>query len=213
MRKLSLLVLTLVMMAGFNGVCAQDILLPPPQKSNQQASLMDALQNRHSTRAYSEKMVSNQLLSDLLWAANGINRADGKRTAPSAINSQDIELYVYKKDVGTYHYLPAGNKLAKVSDADIRPLIIARNAFVNIVPYVVVLVSNQAKYNGMKSAYKLGAMDAGYVSQNIYLFCSAYGLSTVACAPPMDAAAIQKVLGLPAEFMPLIYHPVGFAKE
>ena len=212
MKRVSLLVIVLAMIAGINQAYGQEVNLPAPQKNNEQSSLIKALQDRHSVRSYTDKALSDQMLSDLLWAANGVNRTDGKRTAPSAINAQDIELYVYKKDNGVYHYVPTENKLVKVSDTDIRPIIAAHNAYINVVPVVVLLMSNQAKFSGIKSAQKLGAMDAGYVSQNIYLYCAANGLGTVACAPPMDEAAVQTALGLSADYLPLIYHPVGYEK-
>jgi nitroreductase len=204
--------MTFAFILGASHAFGQDVILPSAQKSDQPNSLTKALQERHSVRSYLDKTIPDQMLSDLLWAANGVNRSDGKRTAPSAINSQDIELYVYKKDVGVFHYAAAANKLEKVGDTDIRTIIGGRNTFINTVPYVILLVSNQAKFNGMKSAGKLGAMDAGYVSQNIYLYCAANGLATVACAPPMDAAAVQKALGLTTDYLPLIYHPIGYAK-
>lgn len=200
------------MIAEINKAYGQEINLPAPQKSNEKCSLMKALQDRHSVRLYRDEALSDQMLSDLLWAANGVNRADGKRTAPSAINAQDIELYVYKKNDGVYHYVPAENKLVKVSNADIRPIIVAHNSYINMVPVVVLLMSNQTKFGGIKSARKLAAMDAGYVSQNIYLYCAANGLGTVACAPPMDEEAVQKALGLSSDYLPLIYHPVGYAE-
>lgn len=77
---------------------------------NQAQVLEDILQNRRSVRQYSNQQVSDEMLLKILWAANGVNREDGRRTAPSAINAQDIELYVCKGD-GAYHYLPTEKQL------------------------------------------------------------------------------------------------------
>jgi SagB-type dehydrogenase family enzyme len=195
----------------FNSASAQDIMLPAPQKGNTNGCIMQALQNRHSVRSFSDKNISNQVLSDLLWAANGVNREDGRRTAPSAINAQDIEVYVSLKN-GVYHYIATDNKLVKVTDGDLRSVIVGRNVFINNVPVVILLVSNQSKFRG-RGSEKFGAMDAGYVSQNICLFCSAFGLGTVPCAPPIDAAAVQKMLNLSTDYIPLIYQPVGYPNE
>lgn len=192
-------------------VKAQDIQLPAPQKTLAGGNLMTALQNRHSVRTYSNKQLSTQTLSNLLWAANGVNRADGRRTAPSAINAQDIEMYVNLSS-GVYHYAAADNKLVKVSSENLSKLIVGRNEFIYDAPVVILLLSNQAKFKRFPGT-TLGTMDAGYVSQNICLYCSAFGLGTVPCAPKMDAAAVQKLLGVSADYLPLIYHPVGYPRE
>lgn len=182
-------------------------------KSAQRLSqLEDLLQERHSVRQYSDKEVSEDILLDLLWAANGINREDGRRTAPSAVNAQDIELYLCKGD-GTYHYLPKDKKLEKISENDIRPIIVAQNDFILNRP-VVLLMSDQSKFGRFGARSEIfGAMDAGYVSQNICLYCVAAGLATVPCAPPIDAYKVQSALGLTGEMLPLIYHPIGYPME
>lgn len=187
---------------------AQDITLPAPQKNLEGGNLMKALQDRHSVRSYSDKKLSKQTLANLLWAANGVNREDGRRTAPSAINAQDIEIYL-QMEGNVYHYMAADNKLMKVSSDNLTNLIVGRNKFVLSAPVVLLLVSNQSKF-GRFPGTSFGAMDAGYVSQNICLYCSAFGLGTVPCAPKMDAAAIQKLLGLSTDYVPMIYHPVGY---
>ena len=212
-KHFSLAVL-LTMLIGLTVGCpianGQDINLPAPQKEMKGGELMQALQNRHSVRSYSNTKLSEQTLSNLLWAANGVNREDGRRTAPSAINAQDIEIFVGMAD-GVYHYMPMDNKLSKVSDGNLAKLIIGRNKFILDAPVVILLVSNQAKFSHFPGT-TLAAMDAGYVSQNICLYCSAFGLATVPCAPKMDAENVQKMLGLSADYLPLIYHPVGYSK-
>ena len=106
--------------------------------------LEDILQNRRSIRQYSDQQVSDEMLLKILWAANGVNREDGRRTAPSAINAQDIELYVCKGE-GAYHYQPKEKQLEKVSDTDIRPFIANFNKFILDKP-VILLVSDQTKF-------------------------------------------------------------------
>lgn len=107
------------------------------------AVLEELLMNRKSVRNYSEQEVSEELLLKILWAANGVNREDGRRTAPSAINAQDVELYLCT-DV-TYHYNAQTNTLEKQADADIRPEICGRNSFGLSVP-VILLCSDQTKF-------------------------------------------------------------------
>lgn len=177
---------------------------------NRAEMLEDILMNRHSVRRYSEREVSDETLLKVLWAANGVNREDGRRTAPSAINAQDIELFVCKSD-GAYHYLPKEKQLEKVSDTDIRPFIANFNKFILDKP-VILLVSDQTKFARIQGyrTEMFGAMDAGYVSQNIALYCVAAGLATVPCAPKMEIDAVREALKLPSTMLPLIYHPIGY---
>lgn len=182
------------------------------KNGHEKAALMHALQNRKSTRTFTKDVIPDSLLQDLLWAANGVNRADGKRTAPSAINAQDIELYVAVNGKGSFHYDAQAKKLNKVTDEDFRTILSVQRPVYES-PVNILLVTNQAKFKGFGAAMTLAAMDAGYVSQNICIFCAATGLGTVPCAPKMDAAAIQKMLGLSSDYIPLIYHPVGYPRE
>ena len=177
---------------------------------NQAQVLEEILQNRRSIRQFSDQKVSDDMLMKILWAANGVNREDGMRTAPSAVNAQDIELYVCKGE-GTYHYLPAEKQLEKVSDTDIRPFIVGHNQYI-LNRLVVLLVSDQTKFVRARGARTdmLGAMDAGYVSQNIALYCVASGLATVPCAPKMDVDAVREALKLPSTMLPMLYHPIGY---
>ncbi|MCH4156118.1 MAG: nitroreductase family protein [Muribaculaceae bacterium] len=176
-------------------------------------SLMESLQKRHSVRAFSQKQVPDSMLMDLLWAANGVNRPDGKRTAPSAINAQDIDLYVGKAD-GCYHYVPADKKLVKVNGKDMRPIVAMQNNYVITAPVVVLLVSDLSKFSKHpERAENFADMDAGYVSQNIYLYCTSVGLGTVADAPDLKSTDIIKFLGLPASNIPVMVHPVGYPAE
>ena len=104
-------------MAAISCKAQDNVQLPKPSKNNQ-VTLMQALQNRHSTREYADKEIPDDVLSTVLWAACGINRpGEGKITAPSAINAQDILVYVVRQD-GTYLYQPKDNSLQKVSSKD-----------------------------------------------------------------------------------------------
>jgi SagB-type dehydrogenase family enzyme len=206
------LIACLFILMGVANPCSnargQEVTLPPHQK-NVGSNLMKALQDRQSVRTFSDKSISNQILSNLLWAANGENRKNGKRTAPSAINAQDIELYACKSD-GVYHYIASDNKLEKVSNKDLRTVIAGRNTYIMKAPVVILLVSDQSKFRKFDKAATFGALDAGYVSQNICLYCSATGLNTVPCYCGTSPDAVQKVLGVSSDFIPMIYNPVGY---
>lgn len=158
-------------------------------------NIMQALSERKSTRQFDSRELSLSDLSDLMWAANGINRPDGRRTAPSAMNRQDIELYVCMKGAN-YHYDPKGHKLVPVSAVEARPLPEA--------PVCIILV-------GLKD-FSLSPVDAGIVSQNISLFCSGVGLATV-CRATQDQAALKKALALDDNRVVIVNHPVGYFKK
>ena len=176
--------------------------------------LTEILKTRKSIRQFdTTKVVADEVIMDILWAANGINREDGKRTAPSAVNAQDIELYVCK-DSGVYFYKPQEEELEQVSGADIRPMFAGRNASALRNP-VILLVSDKSKFPpfGEEPTNRFAAMDAGYVSQNIYMYCSAAGMATVACAGGINPKAIQEALSLPQTKVALLYHPIGYPAE
>lgn len=213
MKKLTTLFITAAVMAALAGCCAKGKTeaAPLPDKST---ILKEILNERKSIRKFAEdKPVTDNVMLDILWAANGINREDGRRTAPSAVNAQDIVMYVCKSE-GTYLYHPQTEELDQISGTDIRPIIASFNKFALTNP-VILLCSDYTKFARFspEAAAKYGAMDAGYVSQNIYIYCAANNMATVACAPSMDNAAVQKALMLPETMVPLIYHPVGYPAE
>lgn len=171
-------------------------------------TLAKALNNRRSVREFTNKPVSAQELSNLLWAANGINRPNGKRTAPSALDAQDIDIYVCRAD-GAYLYEPKDNKLKRITPKDIRTAVADRQDFVKAAPVCLVLVSNTEKFT-RGGGDKWGGVDAGYVSQNICLYCAAAGLATVPRGS-MDAATLKKELKLTDKQTIWLNHPVGYA--
>lgn len=142
------------------------------------APIMKALSDRQSIRSFSEKALSQKDLSDLLWAANGINRQEsGKRTAPSAMNRQDVKIYICTKKA-SYLYDHKAHAMIPVNDGDVRPA---------DAPICLILVTDTAE--------PWAAMDAGIVSQNISLFCSGTGLATYPRAS-MNKDALAKALKL-----------------
>jgi nitroreductase len=176
-------------------------------------TLMEALSKRASVREYGSKKLSEQDLSDLLWAANGINRPDeGKRTAPSARNAQDIDIYVLTAE-GAYLYDARKNLLAPVAAGDFRARIAPQQPFVAAAPVSLILVSDLSKLPGDDEAAKAGmaATDAGIVSQNISLFCASAGMATVVRAM-IDTEKMGPVLKLKNTQRIFLNHPVGYPK-
>jgi len=170
-------------------------------------SLGDALQKRRSERKYSNQEISLQTLSTILWAACGVSDPKtGKITAPSAINMQDIKIYVCSKD-GACLYNAKANMLTKVSDKDLREVLAGRQTFAKSAPVTLLLVSTKDTDRSPNERY--GAVDAGYVSQNIYLACTALGMKTVARAQ-MDVEALRRALNFPATTLLELNHPIGY---
>jgi len=156
---------------------AQSIDLPAPQKTGG-LPLMDALAKRSTARAFDSKELSPQQLSSLLWAAFGINRLDGKRTAPSAMNCQETDIYVLLKQ-GAFVYSARSNKLDLVVAEDIRAQG-GTQAFVTNAPVTLIFVADLAKMGKGSDDNKKNTanIDVGYISQNVYLFCASEGLVT-----------------------------------
>ncbi|MDO4755944.1 MAG: SagB/ThcOx family dehydrogenase [Parabacteroides sp.] len=193
---------------------AQDlkkIQLNAPDK-NRGSSVMKALSDRRSDREYASKDLSLQDLSDLLWAANGINRPDGKRTAPSALNKQDIDIYVVMKE-GAYLYDAKSHSLLPIAKGDHREAVAGKQDFVKAAPVSLVLVSDLSRFGKISDHTKLmAAVDAGCVCQNIHLFCAGVGLATVPRAS-MDTKALKEILKLTENQLPLMNNPVGYMKK
>lgn len=190
------------------------VALPKPDMSLNM-TLMTALQNRHSTREFSDKEISDSTLATVLWAASGINRPEeGKITAPSAVNAQDILVYVVRKD-GAYLYLPKENALLKITDQDLRKAVAGPQEFAATAPVSLVLVSDHSRFPAeIPDAPKatMGAIDAGYVSQNVVLVCTALGLNNVP-RMTMDAASLKKALNLTDQQDLLLNHQIGYPKK
>lgn len=211
MRKVSFILTVLLFITAMHAQELKKIQLNNPDK-NRGSSVMKALSDRRSDRAYADKALSLQDLSDLLWAANGINRPDGKRTAPSALNKQDIDIYVIMKE-GAYLYDAKSNSLQPIAKGDHRGAVAGGQDFVKTAPVSLVLVSDLSRFGKITDHVKLmAAVDAGCVSQNINIFCSAVGLATVPRAS-MDMNALKQILKLTENQLPLMNNPVGYFKK
>jgi SagB-type dehydrogenase family enzyme len=173
--------------------------------------VMKAFADRHSERNFSEKKLSLQDLSDLLWAACGINRpGEGKITAPSALNKQDIDVYAIMEE-GAYLYDPGAHELKPVAAGDFRSLIAGGQKFAEKAPVSLLIVSELSRLGnaGDEGTRLCGAMDGGIVSQNISLFCAGCGLATVPRGS-MNKEGLVKALNLNPAQMLILNHPVGY---
>ena len=194
---------------------AARIALPAPKRSAM--PLGDALAARATHREFSSEPLSDQELSDLLWAANGYNRpAEKKRTAPTAINRQEIDLYVCRAD-GAYRWDAAENALVQVCTNDLRGLTgrPGPSNFALAAPIALVYVVDFAR-QGMQErpqdAFKYASVDCGFVGQNVYLHCAAAGLNTVFLGS-LRPGEISEALHLPVTSLPLFAQTVGRPAE
>ena len=185
--------IALALLATMSITYADETTLPKPDLGRGD-TIMQAFTKRHSTKSFSRRKPTMQDLSDLLYAANGINRPEsGKRTAPSALNRQDIKIYVCLPE-GAYLYNAKRHSLELVNKADLSQ---------SEAPVCLVLVSD---YNDRWSG-----LDAGIVSQNISIFCAGTGLGTYPHTT-MDVSELKAGLKLKGQQTPMICNSVGFAK-
>jgi len=208
MNKL-FLICTLILI--FSNLIAQDtiITLPKP-KLDETKSLVFALENRKSTREFLDSTISPQIISNLLWAANGINRQeDTMRTAPSVMNWQEVELVIVKSD-GAYIYQPETNSLKLLNKNDVRADMGLHKFFSNA-SIVLIYVGNYEKMGSMDEEYKeyFSNIDAAFVSQNAYLYCASENLATVIIGT-IDKVKIQEKLKLPDTYKVIMSQPIGY---
>lgn len=200
------------MMSTMGPGLAQDTAttrLPPPATAGGMP-LMRALQARHSTREFSGRSLPPQELSNLLWAASGVNRPHtGQRTAPSAHDWREIDVYVTTAD-GAYRYDPPSHTLTRVAAGDLRPLAGVQD-FVATAPVNLVYVADLERMSGASAEDKTfySATDAGFVAQNVYLYCASAGLAAVVRGL-IDREALAAALGLGPHQRIILAQSVGY---
>jgi len=210
MKRLTLMMMALVVFAT---VCAQEkeIKLPAPITTGGMP-LMEVLKNRKTSREFSEKKLDNQTLSNLLWAAFGYSRLDEKkRTAPTARNKQEIEIYCAMEN-GLYYWNAEKNVLTLVVKEDIRAKT-GRQDFIASAPLNLIFVCNNEKCGGVldETQRRYAYIDTGYVSENVYLYCASAGLATVVRGY-FDEEVLSKAMQLPDNQWIIITQTVGYPK-
>ena len=207
-------ILTLVLVWSASGA-AQDlnpVQLTPPNLDGGRP-LMQALKARATSRAFDTEKLPDQVLSNLVWAAFGINRPDsGRRTAPSAQNWQEIDVYVVMAN-GTYVYDAKTHALTPVVGGDLRALT-GKQAFAKDAPVTLVFVADYARMGRASQEDRdlYSAADTGYISQNVYLFCASEGLATGVRAS-IDRPVLAKALKLRPEQKIMLAQSVGYPKK
>jgi len=188
------------------------VLLPAP-KLDGGRPLMQVLKDRSSSRSFSVEKLSPQTLSNLLWAAFGINRPDsGKRTAPSAVNWQEIDIYVATAD-GLYLYDAKSQSLKLILSDDIR-FLTGRQDFVKEAPVNLIYVADLSRMGTASKEDKelYSAADTGFISQNVYLYCASERLATVVRGS-IDRQALAKAMKLRPDQKIILAQSVGYPKK
>jgi SagB-type dehydrogenase family enzyme len=205
---------SVVLLVGVALTFAQEskaLQLPKPQTDGGRP-LMQVLKDRKSSREFSDKTLSRETLSNLLWAAFGVNRPQsGRRTAPSAVNWQEIEIYVAMPD-GLYLFDAKEHALNLTVAKDLRALA-GRQEFMALAPLDLIFVANFAKMGDASDADKTfySAADTGFISQNVYLFCASEGLATVVVGL-VDRESLAKAMELRPGRKITLTQPVGYPK-
>lgn len=214
MKRYSFISLLVVTFLIFTFILSADemkmIKLNKPDISKK--PVLEILAKRQSLREYSAKPLPVEVLSELLWAAWGINRENGKRTAPSAMNMQEIDLYVVMAE-GSYFYDAKENVLIPVVMKDLREAT-GMQPFVKEAPLNIVMVGDFAKITRGSEQEKIvfASMDASFISENIYFYCAAEGLSTVVRAM-VDRDELAKALNLRPEQKVILAQTIGYPKN
>ena len=212
--KRSALPLCIALLLSPASLVAQELKpleLPKPQTDGGKP-LMQTLKARHTTREFKSDMLPAQVLANLLWTAFGVNRPDsGKRTAPSAMNWQEIDIYVATAD-GLYVYDAKANRLNPVLNEDVRAATGTQD-FVKQAPVNLIYVADLAKTHdaGLEEQILYTAVDAGVIVQNVYLFCASEGLATVVRGS-VDRAALAKAMKLRPNQRIIVAQTVGYPK-
>jgi nitroreductase len=210
MKRMGLCICFFVM--GLVSAGAQEILKLPAPKTEGGMPLMQALKERKTAREFGPQKLPLPVLSNLLWAAWGVNRPDGHRTAPSARNSQEIDVYVAMSD-GLFLYEPKQHQLQKILAEDIRAATgtndYVKDAAVNLV-YVADLKKGNMTEPSVIEFYS-GA-DTAFLAQNVYLFCASEGLNVVVRGS-IDRPALAAKMKLRPDQKITLSQSVGYPKK
>ncbi|MDY0103356.1 MAG: SagB/ThcOx family dehydrogenase [Lentimicrobium sp.] len=209
MKHLTLIIFIIMTSFLSDGTMAQSIKLPKPDL-NGEMTLMQALNERSSHREFSANELTMDHLSGLLWAACGINRTEsGKRTAPSAHNWQDVQVYVFLNS-GIYLYNEKSHSLEFILEGN-HQAAAGLQDFVPTAPVNLVYVADYAQMEGTDTSRLefYGGINTGFISQNVYLYCASQQLNTVVRAM-VDREALHELMKLRPEQHVVVAQSVGY---
>jgi SagB-type dehydrogenase family enzyme len=201
------------LLAGLPALAAGPDSIPLPKPNTDGGKpLMRALLERRSAREFSSEKLPAQVLSNLLWAAYGVNRSDGHRTAPSAMNKQTIDVYAVTPD-GAYMYNAKSHRLDLVAPADLRSAT-GTQAFAGEAPLDLVYVADYSKMSGWSEEDRLlfSGAETGFIGENVYLYCASDGLAAVIRAS-INRDALAQALKLRSDQKITLAQTVGYPKS
>lgn len=208
----------LILTASFAAICSKEniktpagstgtIKLPPPETTGGMP-LMEALSKRHSSRNFTSQNLSEQTLSNIMWAAFGINRKEtGKRTAPTANDTRAVELYAVMES-GAYRYNAEEHSLEPVVNRDIRTLA-GKQDFVSTAPLNLIIVADYSKFKSGGDREIYAGSHAGFIGENVYLYCASAGLGAVIRAY-VDKEPLAKELNLDENKAIILAQTIGY---
>ncbi len=202
----------LLLFALLAGAAEPGLISLPPVPASGGKPLMETLHQRQTIREIKTDPLPDAVLGNLLWAAFGINRPqNGHRTAPSAMNSQEIDIYVARRD-GLYLYDPKPHQLKPIAAADLRGKT-SGQAFGTNAPVTLIFVADLSRLEKARPDTRLiyANFDAGCISQNVYLFCASEGLATV--VHDLDRGPLQSAMKLGPDQHIIIAQAVGWPKN
>jgi len=201
------------MLAAAPSVAASEygVVLLPPARASGGKPLTEALKLRRSVREYSDRPLSREILSDLLWSAFGINRPSGDRTAPYWRHVMVIDVYAAMAD-GVWLYDPTRHALVRHLEDDIRAQT-GQQDFVPTAPLNLIYVAHGERMHDVSAAERrlYASVDTGFIGQNVYLFCASEGLATV-FRGAVPYGELHRVLGLDSEQFVTFAQTVGYPK-
>jgi nitroreductase len=204
-------ILASAVVAAAPALAAEAIVLPPPRSTGGKP-LIEALKLRRSTREYSDRALPPQILSDLLWAAFGVNRPSGDRTAPYWRHIMVIDIYAAMAD-GVWFYDPKRHALVPHSPADIR-IQTGQQDFVGTAPLNLIYVAHGERMQDVSPEERrlYASVDAGFIGQNVYLFCASEGLATV-FRGAVDTAKLGQIMQLGKDQFVTFAQTVGYSRS
>lgn len=200
----------LVSLPAFSQGSETVLLEKPPEKLD--VDLMTAFRNRHSVKEYEKKEITLKDLGTVLWAGNGINRENGKRTAPAPKSFPLVQIYAMNEK-GVFIYEPKDHSLRRISDKNVKDKV-AKQAYLADASHILVLVVDPKLFTDEatpEKKYFWGGTTAGCIAQNIYLAADALKLGT-AIVESMNADSVKEALQLKADEVPVYLMPLGYPK-
>jgi SagB-type dehydrogenase family enzyme len=211
-KALSLIVTGMFLVLPAAAQVIETIPLVPPQKTGGMP-VMEAFQLRKSQRSFSSKELTSQQLSNLLWAAYGVNRPEGlRRTVPAAKEWYEYDIHVLKTD-GWFLYEPKKHTLLRMGNEDLR-VYGGTQDFVKAAPVILVFVADFERMTNTTDELRkfFSAVDVGYISQNVYLYCASEDLATIVLGQ-VDKPKVKEVLKLRPNQQVILSQPVAYPEQ